>query len=168
MTKRKPSQGARKTETLTLRLDPKAKFTIDLLSRTRRQSITTVIESAIDEMAYDQDVDTPEGKWTLGSAVTEVWSTDEAVRFLRMCEFMPGLLTHEEQRLWETIKASPAFLANERSTVTTSREVKGVGRLDITVVRVYWNDLLKHVEQNRDSRTIVPFKSTMLPLDPPL
>ncbi|QZC96456.1 hypothetical protein K2E96_10965 [Pseudomonas sp. ERGC3:05] len=55
MAKNKPSQGARKTETLTLRLDPKVKMMIELISRIRRQSITGVVEAAIEGIAFDLD-----------------------------------------------------------------------------------------------------------------
>ncbi|MCU1750068.1 hypothetical protein [Pseudomonas sp. 6D_7.1_Bac1] len=162
MAKNKPSQGARKTETLTLRLDPKVKMMIELISRIRRQSITGVVEAAIEEIAFDLDApfyfDGETEKWSLSSAVSEVWSTDESERFINMCFHLPSLLTYEEQRIWETIKASPFFFATEESTVATLFTVEGKGRLDRVTIRRWWSDLLGHVDEFRDSRTIVPFE----------
>ena len=161
MAKRKPSQGAKKTETLTLRLDPKAKFTIDLLARIRRQSITAVIEAAIDEIAYDQDVkfneDGKNATWSLGSAITEIWSTDEAERFINLCYFMPDLLTHEELRIWETITSSECFYADSATRNPTHWKLMGVS-IDVTRLRAYWDYLLEHMVENSDSRTVVPFE----------
>lgn len=160
MAKRKPNQGARKTETLTLRLDPKAKFTIDMLARIRRQSITAVIESAIDDIASDQDVKfNDQGKtatWSLGSAITAIWSTDEAERFANLCYFTPELLTYEERRTWETILESRCFF--ESAATQSATFWKPMDRsIDLTRLRVYWSYLLEHMAEHGESRTVVPF-----------
>ncbi|MNC01140.1 hypothetical protein D3C76_540000 [compost metagenome] len=162
MAKNKPGQGARKTETLTLRLDPKIKMMIELISRVRRQAITGVVEAAIEDVAYDVDVpffDEGETRTrVIGSAMSEIWSADESERFICMCYHLPTLLTYEEQRIWETIKSSFVFLTKEESHMPTLWEVEGVGILDRREVRRYWDQLLEHVDANRDSRTIVPFE----------
>lgn len=161
MAKNKPNQGARKTETLTLRLDPKVRLIIELISRVRRQSITGVVEAAIEDIAFDLDVPfVDEGavkNAALGSVFSEIWSTDESELFINMCFRLPSLLTYEEQRLWETIKVSVAFREKPTSTVLTDWEVDGVGRLDKSMIRMFWGDLAEHVVDNRESRTVVPF-----------
>ncbi|VVN47573.1 hypothetical protein [Pseudomonas fluorescens] len=161
MAKNKPNQGARKTETLTLRLDPKVRLTIELISRVRRQSITGVVEAAIEDIAFDLDVPFVEDgavkSAALGAVFSEIWSTDESELFINMCFRLPSLLTYEEQRLWETIKASVAFREKPTSTVLTDWEVDGVGRLDKAMLRMFWSDLAEHVVDNRESRTVVPF-----------
>ncbi|WP_224787676.1 hypothetical protein [Pseudomonas fluorescens] len=162
MAKNKPSQGARKTETLTLRLDPKVKLMIELISRIRRQSITGVVEAAIEEIAFDLDAPFVHGgeahPMSLLSAVSEVWSTDESERFIQLCHYLPSLITYEEQRLWETIKASKFFLIPDAGDNAQYWEVSGVGRIDRQNLRRWWQDLLGHVEDNKESRTIVPFE----------
>jgi len=162
MAKNKPNQGARKTETLTLRLDPKVKMMIEMISRIRRQSITGVVEAAIEEIAFDLDApffhNNETSNWSLSSAVTEVWSTDESERFINMCYHLPTLLTYEEQRIWETIKASKVFFATDATIMETFWEIDGVGRIDRFNIRIWWSYLLEHVEEHKDSRTIVPFE----------
>ena len=161
MAKNKPNQGARKTETLTLRLDPKIKFTIELMARIRRQSVTSVIEAAVE--AFSVDLDTPvviEGKrevWSLSHVVSEFWSTDDVARFINMCAFMPELLTYEEQRIWETIKATPQFWDENIESYMTPYHLKGLGYIDKFKVGMYFMSLSLHVEEHKDSRTIVPF-----------
>lgn len=97
-----------------MRLDPKVKLMIELISRIRRQSITGVVEAAIEEIAFDLDAPFVSGgeahPMSLLSAVSEIWSTDESERFIQLCHYLPSLITYEEQRLWETIKASKFFL----------------------------------------------------------
>lgn len=162
MAKNKPNQGSRKTETLTLRLDPKVKFMIELIARIRRQSITAVVEAAIEETAFDLDApffsDGKAETLSLSLAVTEVWSTDESERFINQCYHMPSLLTYEEQRVWETILASPFLLAGESTVMDTFWEIEGFGRLDRFKIRRFWSNLLEHVEANKESRTITPFE----------
>jgi hypothetical protein len=162
MAKNKPSQGARKTETLTLRLDPKVKLMIELISRIRRQSITGVVEAAIEEIAFDLDAPSVSGgeahPMSLLSAVSEIWSTDESERFIQLCHYLPSLITYEEQRLWETIKASKFFLTPGTGDNAQYWEVPGVGRIDRQNLRHWWQELLNHVEDNKESRTIVPYE----------
>lgn len=162
MAKNKPNQGARKTETLTLRLDPKVKFMIEVVSRLKRQSITGVVEAAIEELAFDLDVPFHDGGNTenrsVANALTKVWSTDESERFINLCYHLPNLLTFEEQRIWETIKSSPVFVDKNASKIGSYWQVEGVGHLDRSHIRIFWNDLLEHVEENKESRTIVPFE----------
>lgn len=162
MAKNKPNQGARKTETLTLRLDPKVKLMIELISRIRRQSITGVVEAAIEEIAFDLDAPVVSAgePWPMSllSAVSEIWSTDESERFIHLCTHLPSLITYEEQRIWETIKASKVFLTDGIEENAQFWDVPGVGYIDKHSVRIWWPDLLAHVEENKESRTIVPFE----------
>lgn len=162
MAKNKSGQGSRKTETLTLRLDPKVKMMIELISRIRRRSITGVVEAAIEEVAYDTGVpyfdDGRINNHPLGSILSDVWSTDESERFINMSYRFPTLLTYEEQRIWETIKSSAVFLRSASTSLSTDWEIEAIGALDREMIRRYWDLLLEHVEENRDSRTIIPFK----------
>ena len=161
MTKNKPNQGARKTETLTLRLDPKIKYTIELMARIKRQSITSVIEAAIEATAFD--LDTPvvvDGKreiWSLSMAVSEYWSTDVVARFINLCAFMPELLTYEEQRIWETIKATPKFWDENIESYMNPYHIQGLGFIDKFSLGRWFESLSIHVDKHKDSRTIVPF-----------
>lgn len=162
MAKNKPSQGARKTETLTLRLDPKVKMMIEIISRIRRQSITGVVEAAIEEIAFDLDTpyfdDGESHNYSLGAIFSEIWSADESERFINACYRLPSLMTYEEQRIWETIKSSKCFWENHVTTMPTDWSVAGLGRIDRSNLRLWWADLMDHVEAHKDSRTIVPFE----------
>ncbi|MBN3861187.1 hypothetical protein HCU66_03005 [Pseudomonas frederiksbergensis] len=134
---------------------------IEMISRVRRQSITGVVEAAIEEIA--SDLLTPffhNGEtfnFSLSDVIGEVWSTDESERFINMCYHVPTLLTYEEQRIWETIKASKVFLWTD-GIMETSWELEGGGRLDRLELGRWWSDLLGHVEAHKDSRTVVPFE----------
>jgi hypothetical protein len=95
---------------------------------------------------------------SLFSAVSEIWSTDESERFIHLCVHLPSLITYEEQRLWETIKASKFFLTDGLADNAVFWDVPGVGYIDRQNVRRWWQDLVAHVEDNKESRTIVSFE----------
>jgi predicted transcriptional regulator len=161
MTKNKPNQGAKKTETLTLRLDPKVRFLIDLIARQKRQSITGVIESAVEVYATNfyieaelWDEATDEDKMqevSLYKLSKEIFSTDDSFRFMMLVWSCPRLLSYEEVRLKETIYASELFW-DEYPNADSSRS-----DIDTDVLREHWVALLAHVDEHKSSPTVVPY-----------
>lgn len=161
MTKNKPNQGARKTETLTLRLDPKVRFLIDLIARQKRQSITGVIESAVEVYAtnfyieadmWDDDADAERRQEvSLYKLSKDIYSTDDSFRFMMLVWTCPRLLSYEEVRLRETIYASELFW-DEYPNASSDRN-----DIDTDVLREHWVALLAHVEEHKSSPTVVPY-----------
>lgn len=87
---------AGKSETLTIRLDPKTRFILEYVSRLKGQTITTVVERAIvNSAAGDTVIDRELGgdlNWQ------DFWDVSEGVRFLKIVsrsEFFP---TYEDER----------------------------------------------------------------------
>lgn len=161
MSKNKPNQGARKTEALTLRLDPKVRFLIDLIARQKRQSITGVIESAIEVYAtnfyieaelWDEatEEDTKQ-EVSLYKLSKEIYSTDDSFRFMMLVWTCPRLLSYEEVRLKETIYASELFWDGYPNSDSSRSDI------DTDVLREHWVDLLAHVEEHKSSPTVVPY-----------
>lgn len=162
MTKNKPNQGARKTEALTLRLDPKVRFLIDLLARQKRQSITGVIESAIETYATNfhieadlwSEEDGEEKKQTVSMyrLAKELYCTDDSFRFMMLVWRCPRLLSYEELRLKETIYGSEFFWDQYPDSTNP------VDDIDTTLLREHWVALLKHVDEHKNSPTVVPYE----------
>lgn len=162
MAKNKPNQGARKTETLTLRLDPKIKFLIEIISRHKRQSITGVIESAIDEYAkkysararlLNEELDGEISRdLTLRDLCDQIYSTDDSFRFLMLALTSPQLLNHEEIRLKETIYASKIFWYEYPNSESVDDDI------DHDTLRENWDQLMEHMTLYKDSNVVVPFE----------
>jgi hypothetical protein len=99
----KKDRGA-KTETLSLRLDPKTKFGLEFVSRINGQTLTTVVERAIRE-ACSQVI--------LGGDYHQNWQSfwdpDEGVRTLNLlaCSQYPS--NYEEDELKSFTEAHPDF-----------------------------------------------------------
>lgn len=86
----------KKTDALTLRLDPRVKFLIEMSSRVGHQSITGVIESAVKVHAHHRKVSLSGLESTLSHAADVLWSPEEHERIVNMMFFAPSLLSHEE------------------------------------------------------------------------
>lgn len=128
---------------LSLRLDPRSKYLIDLLSRHHKRTITGVIEWAVERAGSEAVFDGDRGT-TFLEAVNNLWSTDESVRLANLALTRPDLLDYDEQRIWDTIRMSPGFWGAS-------------GDILFSVLQKEWDHLLAHVEQHRLSRSIKPY-----------
>ncbi|HEY9058230.1 MAG TPA: hypothetical protein VIN77_13850 [Aurantimonas sp.] len=107
---------SRKSETLTIRLDPKTRFILEYLSRLKGQSITTVVERAIVAAASQEFVSDPRypdepDSWQ------RFWDVSEGCRALRMSERPDFFPTYEEDRRLAFAKEHwPFFWSNKDRT----------------------------------------------------
>lgn len=151
----KTSKRAGETSTTVsvgIRIDPKIKFALDIMGRLQKRSLTAVIEWAISQAIAHQNVDG--SKAALGEVIDGVWSTDESIRFVKLCFDLPQALTYDELRTWETIKVSPVFwIADEQGCYEVSR-----GSISLDAVSMGWSSLLAHVETHKTSSTVVPMR----------
>jgi hypothetical protein len=100
-----------KTQTLSLRLDPKTRFILDFLGRIRGQSITTIIERAIKESADNDPVgDSNKKNWRY------YWDPDEGVRTLRIISDGDVFTSFEEDEILSFTKAHSEFFYISEST----------------------------------------------------
>ena len=139
------------TVSVGIRIDPKIKFALDMLGREQKRSLTAVIEWAIyhalNQYQYDADA-------TFSQVIEEVWSTDEATRFVRMGFHLSHLLNYDELRIWETIKISSPFWVTYFDD-TFDTEPKNI-KLD--VVREHWSIILNHAAHYKNNSAVVPIK----------
>jgi hypothetical protein len=91
-----------KTQTLSLRLDPKTKFIVDFLARVKGQSITTLVERAIKQVAAGTGVG-PEwddaGNKLTKSIWSDFWDPSDGVRTLNLLAEPYYPTTFEEDEL---------------------------------------------------------------------
>jgi hypothetical protein len=91
-----PSPGIR-SETLSLRLDPKTKFTLEFASRIKGQTITTLVERAV-RSSCDEIELCREGFEGHEEPVTwkNFWDPEEGIRTLKLCAREDYPTTYEE------------------------------------------------------------------------
>lgn len=99
---KKPSKPSsdRKTEALSIRIDPRLKYGLELLSRHQRRAVTGVVEWALSEaLSSEVMTDVLENRYTLANVLPTLWSENEIERLLALWFHFPTLLTYEESRL---------------------------------------------------------------------
>ena len=100
----KPKKGGggklSRSETVTVRLDPKLRFAAELAARKHRRTLSSFIEWAVEEGIQQVHLDGPE---TAYHAMDKAWDVDEADRFAKLALNYPNLLTHDEEILWKLI-----------------------------------------------------------------
>src|SRR2546427_6629698 len=93
-----------RSETVTIRLDPKLRYLTELAARKHRRTVSSfiewAIESALDRIILREDT---AGEKTLGGQSETLWDVDEPDRFAKLGQHYPELLTHDEQVLWKLI-----------------------------------------------------------------
>lgn len=154
-------KAANSTVSVSLRIDPRTKYLVDLLARDQKRTITGVIEWAIERSASQYGFEN--GGFGQEPSFLErldhLWSTDEALRVVRLAIDRPDLLDYDELRTWETIKATQAFL---RVGLSYTSNPLAEGDLFMDKIQEHWDALVEHVGKHQNSRSIVPY-----PLDMP-
>ena len=100
-----------KSETLTIRLDPKTRFMLEFVSRLRGQTITTVVERAIAVAADRATIDqvNPLSKEADSQTWRNYWDISEGVRAIRMSAEPQLHPTYEEERRLAFVNKHPQF-----------------------------------------------------------
>lgn len=114
------SEGKRKggggklarSETVTVRLDPKLRYLTELAARMQRRTVSSYIEWAVEESlsrVYLRDEvggsrDDHQRPISVESMADGLWDVDESDRLIKLATQFPELLTHEEQVLWKLIR----------------------------------------------------------------
>lgn len=112
----KNTQKTNKTESLTIRLDPKTRFILEFVSKLKGQTITTVVERAIVNSASGETL----RDFKNGGDLTwhDFWDISDGVRALQLAarsEFFPSF--EEEKRLAFCKEHWPFFWSSkERKT----------------------------------------------------
>lgn len=86
-------EGPRKS-VLSIRIEPRLRFLVDIATRAQRRNLTNFIESAIHEAIRSTEIE--EGR-TVWDARFDLWDTNEDQIILNLSAHFPDLLTFEEQ-----------------------------------------------------------------------
>lgn len=133
-----------KTAGLTLRMSPRCKFNLELLSRRQRRSISSVIE----------DMATTAMNATMPGIAEKLWAPDDAGRVINMAIHAPDLLTHDEELIVNAIVHEPALWDASYERVDPIEpapweiDFKG-GVLDMRLVRLHWQSIVAVAEQEK-------------------
>lgn len=99
-----------RSETVTVRLDPKLRYLAELAARLHRRTLSSYIEWSI-KASLDTEIVRPTNltslmasDHTIGNEAEYLWDVDDADRFAKLALRYPHLLSHEEQVRWKLIR----------------------------------------------------------------
>ena len=94
-----------RSETVTVRLDPKLRYLAELAARLHRRTLSSYIEWSIKKTLDAEELRNEDGiRTTIGTEAEDLWDVDEADRFAKLALGYPHLLTHEEQVRWKLVR----------------------------------------------------------------
>lgn len=138
--KRKSGGGKlSRSETVTVRLDPKLSYLSELAARVQRRTRSSFIEWAVEHSLTDviltQRASSGEIKESnLADLAAALWNVEEWERVARLAGIAPELLSIEEQRWW-AIACDEPWLWKDASVPRTYENI------DRKVFRRSWDDV---------------------------
>jgi hypothetical protein len=85
-----------RTALVSVRIDPKLRFALELAARKQRRTVSSSVEWACDDMTHSYHV--ADGK-TAYQVMLEVWDPDPKRRLEKLAAHYPELLIHDEELL---------------------------------------------------------------------
>src|SRR5271167_73280 len=90
-----------RTQTVSVRLDPKLRHLCEIAARRQRRTISSFIEWALEHSLDDVALTNAQGNThKLGQVAAQLWDVEPADRFAKLALHYPDLLTHHEEIVW--------------------------------------------------------------------
>lgn len=109
----KDTKRLQKTEVLSMRLDPRVRFIIDLLARIRGQSISTVVERALLEVADKTEIGRDENGYA--KRWRDYWDLSEGIRTLKIASDNDTFPSFEDEEKAAFAKAHSIFFYKDNN-----------------------------------------------------
>ena len=95
-----------RSETVTVRLDPRLRYLAELGALKQRRTLSSFIEWAIENGLSQVSLSAPgpNEAITVADEAVRLWDVDAPDRFVKLALHYPDLLTHEEQKRWKLVR----------------------------------------------------------------
>jgi hypothetical protein len=144
-----------KVETLTIRMSPKIKYGLEILSRKQHRTLTSVAEWALDRVLNDRN----EGLWMTEGNETfnlleRIWDPIEPDRFIKLALQFPTLLTYEEELLWKVVCENGFFWKGSKNKQGILTWECSSDSIKINAVREHWDSLKKVISGDLEPESL--------------
>jgi hypothetical protein len=143
-----------RTETVTVRLDPKLRYLAELAARKQRRTLSSFVEWAIEENLKTVHLSEDESE-SIANMAAFLWDVDEPDRFVRLALLYPDMLTHDEQVLWKLIIENGYLWKGKRDKEGEWTWSMRADDLIIERLREYWNGF-KMVAYEDADKAVLP------------
>lgn len=130
-----------KSATVTIRLTPKMRFGLELMSRRHHDSVQEIMQRAINDLFGSThegllvDLCRPEDEVAEGlfapvNILNAVWSESAAERLANLALLCPELLNTPERRIWAKVMESDSYWKADDGGEARKRDALDVGKLE--------------------------------------
>ena len=154
-TTKKVGSRLRRTEAITVRLDAKLRFIVELAARSERRTVSSyvenVIESAVSSPAIAHPT-RPDQKVSWIGAMEFVWDPLESDRIVRLAVMYPYLLNIDEELIWKLLITTPEFWTTPDLIAEGVVSELYIADIKWPLVRELW-ELIKQVAFEEEKRS---------------
>jgi hypothetical protein len=150
-----------RSETVTVRLDPKLRYLAELAARKQRRTLSSFVEWAVvDSLGRLMLTDDSNGfeprETSVADEAAYLWDVDEADRFAKLALRYPDMLTHDEQVRWKLIREN-GYLWRGREAGSNNNWTWTVqeSSLNFERLREYWDKFIA-VGLGQADKSILP------------
>lgn len=138
-----------KTEVLQVRLDPLSRFTVEVAAKLCNKSVSSYIEAALRlylKELHIPDPDDEEDEIDIRLLCKQIWSPDDATKFVNTAQNANYLLSDDEKAKWKFIDKEDCFW----KYVGENRK-----KLNLDLIKASW-ELFEDFESNKfDRKTLL-------------
>ncbi len=157
-----------RSETVTVRLDPKLRYLAELAARKQRRTLSSYVEWAIEASLERVDLaDSGNGPAvTVSDGAAQLWDVEEPDRFGKLALRYPELLTHHEQTVWKLLRENGYFWRGHFDP-QTDHWTWSIGEESLVWerLRTFWS-LLNQVARGQAGKCVLPKWTGKRPPEP--
>lgn len=155
-----------RSETVTIRLDPKLNYLCELAARAQRRTKSSFIEWAIQHTLSAVQLPDVEKEFSsepvlLSEWAQRLWQVDEADRVMMLALNAPALLTHEEQVIWRVVREWGGFWLGTWTGANAWEDRwswhVSESCLEFQKVRGFWEEIKAVALDGADTSRLPPF-----------
>ena len=154
-----------RSETVTVRLDPKLRYLAELASRKQRRTLSSFIEWAIEDslsrVELYQGSSYEDPSINLKDESEKLWDVDAADRLCKLASTYPELLTHDEQRIWKLIKELNNAVIDEKPESTWGLFIDE--KPICPAIKILWDFLWQQINDELDYQELIKIMKEKIP-----
>ena len=148
-----------RSETVTVRLDPKLRYLAELAARKQRRTLSSFIEWAIEDTLKRIHISEHQNDdRTIHDVSQSLWDVDDADRFANLALNFPEWMNHEEQVFWKLVRETGYLWKGKHDSNGDWEWDVNERSLVRDRLRKHWEDLKKVVAGEVES-SILPKNS---------
>lgn len=154
MSENKSKRKEQRKDTLSLRIEPRIKYLIDIASRIQRRNVTNYVEQVLEDSLQNIEIDND-----MPLTKADLWDIYESDRFIKLAYSYPSLLSYDEHIIFKILNdnfehfkknADACIFNNDRHKELFEKNIPLPEFIDFKKVRNHWQALSDYAQGKGD------------------